>query len=46
MILKYGSLALILSRFTWLAKKKEILELFSTIEFDPDYDYKQQRNRP
>ena len=26
-------------------KQQEILELFGTIEFDPDYDYKQQRNR-
>ncbi len=26
-------------------KQQEILELFGTVEFDPDYDYKQQRNR-
>ena len=25
-------------------KQQEILELFGTIEFNPDYDYKQQRN--
>ncbi|MCK5133818.1 MAG: type II toxin-antitoxin system VapB family antitoxin [Candidatus Sabulitectum sp.] len=26
-------------------EKQKILALFGTIEFDPDYDYKEQRNR-
>ena len=27
-------------------KQLEILDLFGTIDFDPDYDYKEQRRRP
>lgn len=26
-------------------EKQKILTLFGTVEFDPDYDYKEQRNR-
>ena len=26
-------------------KQREILELFRTIDYDPDYDYKKQRRR-
>jgi hypothetical protein len=27
-------------------RQQEILELFGTIDYDPEYDYKQQRRRP
>jgi Arc/MetJ family transcription regulator len=27
-------------------KQLKILELFGTIEYDPEYDYKQQRQKP
>lgn len=27
-------------------KRLQILDLFGTIDFDPDYDYKKQRKRP
>lgn len=27
-------------------RQQEILELFGTIDYDPDYDYKQQRQQP
>ena len=27
-------------------KQLEILDLFGSIDFDPDYDYKEQRRRP
>ncbi len=27
-------------------KRLKVLDLFGTIDYDPDYDYKQQRQRP
>lgn len=27
-------------------QQQEVLELFGTIDYDPDYDYKEQRRRP
>lgn len=34
-----------LEQYIQSLKQQEIVELFGTVEFDPDYDYKQQRNR-
>ena len=34
-----------LQEFIQRRKQKRIIELFGTIDFDPDYDYKEQRRR-
>ena len=34
-----------LREFIQRRKQAEILKLFGTVDFDPDYDYKQGRNR-
>lgn len=34
-----------LQEFVLRRKQLEILDLFGTIDYDPDYDYKEQRRR-
>jgi hypothetical protein len=37
---------LALKEFVGRHKQMAVLELFGTIDYDPDYDYKKQRQRP
>ena len=35
-----------LAEYIQRRKQAEIIDMFNTIEYEPDYDYKMQRNKP
>lgn len=43
---KRGVVTEALEEYIQRHKQLEILNLFHEVEFDPDYDYKEQRKRP
>lgn len=43
---KKGVVTEALEEYIQRHKQLEILNLFHEVEFDPDYDYKEQRKRP
>jgi hypothetical protein len=45
-VTKKGVVTEALHEYIQRRKQIEILELFHSIEYDPDYDYKEQRKKP
>lgn len=35
-----------LAEYVERRRQREVVKLFHSVDFDPDYDYKEQRNRP